>query len=326
MDAKRLTSPAFLTCLGLVGGAGAILPFIVWWLGLVVFKKPIEAEFKLTSIPAETPVFRMIGKDERYGKDVQETLGTENYISRIYVDKAPPADARPRAIELHVAYYTGTIDTVPHVPDRCMVGAGWSIAGGPWIVPVPLDRGRWIEDDAASAEARAAGTAAGSVGADSPIFSGRLSPASHAPGNRVRLPRGIEHVQMRVTEFEKPGTGQRMFAGFFFIANGGLTPRAEEVRLLAYDLRSDYAYYAKVQVSSEQVKSAEELARVAADLLDDLLPDVMQCVPDWTDVLRGDYPPDNPRRHGAPSALQTTPINRRPHADALWEGSAWHLA
>lgn len=318
MDAKRLKSPAFLACLALIGGAGLVLPFVVAWLGLVVFKSPIEAEFKLTSLPAETTVFRQLGKDERFGKDIQETLGTENYISRLYVEKEPAPGVKPRAAELHMAYYTGTIDTVPHVSDRCMVGAGWSIVGGPWVVPIPLDHSRWIVDDAASADNKAAGVGAASGGGESPIYSGRLSPNSRAPGNRVRLPRGIENVQMRVIEFELPGTGKRMFAGYFFIANGGLTPSAENVRLLAYDLRSDYAYYLKVQLSSEQVTTAQELARVAADMLDELLPDLMQCVPDWTDVLRGDYPPDNPRRKASADASRSffAPVLSRPLAAA----------
>jgi len=69
-------------------------------------------------------------------------------------------------------------------------------------------------------------------------------------------------------------------------------PRAEGVRTLAFDLRSDYAYYLKVQFTSGAVSSSEELARQAGDLLEDLLPEIMRCVPDWIEVELGRYPPE----------------------------------
>jgi hypothetical protein len=47
---------------------------------------------------------------------------------------------------------------------------------------------------------------------------------------------------------------------------------------------------------SGSVGSAEELAAQAAGLLDEVLPDLMQCVPDWTEVEEGRWPADNPRR------------------------------
>jgi hypothetical protein len=114
----------------------------------------------------------------------------------------------------------------------------------------------------------------------------------------VRLPRGIENLQLRVFEFKHPGSNDPMYAGYFFIANGGLTPMAEGVRLLAFDLHSDYAFYMKVQFTATHIKGKEELAAIAGSMLDDMLPEIMQCVPDWVDVMRGEYPADNPRRKG----------------------------
>jgi hypothetical protein len=85
-------------------------------------------------------------------------------------------------------------------------------------------------------------------------------------------------------------------AGYFFIANGSAVAGADGVRLLAFDLKNDYAYYMKVQFTSMQAESPEELAEVASSLLDDLLGEMMLCVPDWIDVLAGRWPEDNPRR------------------------------
>ena len=126
------------------------------------------------------------------------------------------------------------------------------------------------------------------------------SPDSRAPGSRVRLPHGIENLELRVFAFQEPGSTEPLYAGYFFIANGGLTSSAQSVRLLAFDLKSDYAYYLKVQFSATRIKGPEDLASLAASLLDEILPDLMQCVPDWTDVIRGEYPADNPRRRARP--------------------------
>ncbi len=41
-----------------------------------------------------------------------------------------------------------------------------------------------------------------------------------------------------------------------------------------------------------------------SSLIGELLPDLMRCVPDWEDVLRGDYPADNPLR-GAKGGAKT---------------------
>jgi hypothetical protein len=84
---------------------------------------------------------------------------------------------------------------------------------------------------------------------------------------------------------------QPFYAGYFFVANGGWVSSAEGVRLLAFDLRTKYAFYMKVQVTSVSgITSGEQLAKEAASLLDGLLPELMLCVPDWVEVEEGRYP------------------------------------
>ncbi len=132
------------------------------------------------------------------------------------------------------------------------------------------------------------------------LYPNRLHPHpySDTPGTRVRLPRDItpEHpVPIRVSGFGESGKEQ-LFAGYFFIANGGVVANANDVRTLAFDLTSDYAYYLKVQVTSSSPSSGEELVERAASLLDGLMGEIMRCSPDWVDVETGRYPEDNPRR------------------------------
>jgi exosortase len=248
-------------------------------------KLPIEAPGGRTlasNLPRETDSWRTVGADRVESAEVLEELGTRNYVNRYYAEKNPAPGARPRVIELHAAYYTGQIDTVPHVPERCFVGGGLQQASSARVVPLDLDRSRWIPDPGAPA-------------GEEPVFTARTSTRwSDSRGARVRLPRGIESVGLRASGYQVPRVGE-IFAGYFFIANGGIATSANDVRLLAFDLTDDYAFYLKVQFngsSAQGIGSPEELAEVASDLLDELLPDLMMCVPDWVEVTQGRYPPD----------------------------------
>ncbi|MCL4741966.1 MAG: exosortase-associated EpsI family protein [Phycisphaerales bacterium] len=270
---------AALLAAALLGAGAASLHAMVSGLGLHLRKLPIHPADGRTlgSLPLETASWVRIAADRVESVEVEGTLGTDNYLTRLYAERSP-ADPRKRIeVELHAAYYTGMIDTVPHVPERCFVGGGLQMARGARTIALPLDVSRWSPDPDVPEEL-------------GPIYRVRAS-----DGRRVRLPRNAESLEMRVSEYTLPGE-RRLFAGYFFVANGGWVSSAEGVRLLAFNLRDDYAYYLKVQVNSATVESAEELAQVAGSLLGELLGDLMLCVPDWVAVQTGEYPPDNPRR------------------------------
>lgn len=253
-------------------------------------KRPIHPQSGLTvqALPRVTANWEQVGKDRIESAEILEELGTENYVTRAYQERSPAPGQTPRRVELHVAYYTGKIDTVPHVPDRCFVGGGMRIEGATINVPLKLDDSGWLLDTSPDIPEEWAGE----------IYTVRLSgERSNAWGQRVRLPRRPHDLKLRCTEFVAPG-GARLMAGYFFIANGGAVAGADGVRLLAFDLKNDYAYYMKVQFTSTQVESPEQLADLASSLLDDLLGEMMLCVPDWIDVLAGRWPEDNPRRAG----------------------------
>jgi hypothetical protein len=91
-------------------------------------------------------------------------------------------------------------------------------------------------------------------------------------------------MAIRVNPYIQPGSDRRMFAGYFFIANGGHCANAEEVRLLAFSLQDTYAYYLKVQVSTISVSTAEEYTAACRSLLGELLPEIMLCTPDWPEL------------------------------------------
>jgi exosortase len=289
MDWSWLARPAFVVSLAIMLGCAAGMSAGIRFFGIYTTKLAIRAEHRLNSIATETASWSRLGSDRKEPKEVEAELGTDNYISRLYVRReAPGADTKsqrgPVGLEFHAAYYTGMVDTVPHVPERCMVGAGWQITEGPWTVEIPVDRSTWTEDPSVPGVWR----------------------VRDANGKRIRLPRDADRVQLRVTKYEGP-RGARLYAGYFFLANGGWTPTAEGVRLLAFDLKDDYAYYCKVQFSSNTVAGPEELAAQAGTLLSELYPEIMRCVPDWTEVAAGRYPDDNPRRKADASTPREAP-------------------
>lgn len=279
MSLRRVATPAFLAALAILVGGAVGLTAAIGAMGAHLQKLPIYPAGpgegpKFASLPRSCDGWEQLGVDAQLSAEVIEELGTRNQVSRVYQRTATPEGGAPKAFELHCAYYTGTIDTVPHVPERCYVGGGMTFDGESVIVPIKLDLSLFPVDRLLDPE-RYGG----------PIRRGRTLDGLH-----VHMPRGLERLSMNVTPY-RDQTGRRLFAGYFFIANGGTVPLADNVRLLAYQIREKYAYYAKVQFMTGDVESAEELANLAADYLNKMLPDIMRRVPDWVDVTDGRYPP-----------------------------------
>lgn len=262
--------------------------------GIHLRKTPIypRNNRQLSTIPTETPGWTRIGQDRIESPEIVETLGTENYLTRSYTRRGG-ADATPVVLEFHAAYYTGTIEMVPHIPERCFVGGGLLQSQASRVIDLPLTGESWLSDPTVPEDL---------AGLNGVIYTVRLpnNPKyTDAPGRRVRLPRGVgpeNPLQMRCSEFTLPD-GSKYYAGYFFIANGGTVPTANDVRSLAFNLTDDYAYYLKVQVNSATAGSIEELAEASAELLDELIGEIMRCVPDWVEVQQGVYPtPDDTAR------------------------------
>lgn len=279
--------PAYLIPLVLMLCAAVGMGMAIKAYGYHLKKKPIYAPGGrlVSSLPSETLHWIRNGSDRTESAETIEALGTQNYLSRRYVRKDSIGSKKIISIEIHVAYYTGMIDTVPHVPERCFVAGGMLQVRDAVIAPMKLDQSRWSPDKDVQ------GDMAGR------IWHANLVNQYGANAGRVHLPRDPENIKLRVSEFTVDGT--KLLAGYFFIANGGTTPEAENVRLLAFNLEDEYAYFCKVQFTSSSVDTAEELNEQASSLLSDLLPDLMQCVPDWVSVQAGEYPEDNPNRKSA---------------------------
>lgn len=268
-----------VTLLTLTLSSAAVNAAIVFG-GFVTVKLPIYPEdgrALMAISPTALDSWSAVGPDLRENDEVEKTLGTSNYLTRRYVKNDPDPRGRPKSLQLHSAYYTGSIDTVPHVPERCMVGAGWQIDSDPRILSVNLDRSRWVPDPR-DPEAMKLG-----------YLRMRTGSKSDKPGWPVNLPKGIGDVRMQVTKFVAPD-GTPLYAGYFFVANGQVATTAFDVRRMAFDKTAKYAYYMKIQFSTVDAASETEFVERAAELLNELLPELMRCVPDWLKVERGEYP------------------------------------
>ena len=151
---RRLVALAVVGAILLVGGIG--LNAAVASFKLSFKKLPVPLREKVQTIPGQLGTWVQTSKEERFSPEMEAELNTLDYIDRWYVDlrKADPAMRQEweaaavkdeplkarlyenvtkndplGAVKVHIAYYTGAVDTVPHIPDRCMVAGGFDPAG-----------------------------------------------------------------------------------------------------------------------------------------------------------------------------------------------------
>ncbi len=120
----------------LVAAAGAN---VATWLVPGMFgKKRVELTKPLVDMPesfgdrfvlAKNTNFgakHIIDGKERLRPDTIELLGTRDFITWYYLDTAhKDRSGRPDTfVRMHVVYYTGLLDAVPHVADICMLAGG----------------------------------------------------------------------------------------------------------------------------------------------------------------------------------------------------------
>lgn len=307
-----------LAAVGLRAGVAAM--------GWVLLKKPLPLRQPLDAISevlagpaastafdaadpaalAETAIvadrYRLVKREPRMPKDAEDMLGTDKYITWVYHDTSRSPNEAGAFIRMHLPYYTGTIETVPHVPDRCLVETG-QVVGKKTFPTVQLHPATYRP-----AEQRP-GVAMTKVDGQT----------VHAPG---------ASVPMTMLEFAKTERMPHPFCvTYFFIANGQFVADPEGVRLKAFDLANEYAYFAKVElmpVMRIQLRDRygkpktndageplygyipyadgpEQALSAVSDFLSAALPEIMACLPDMHEV----------EQNGAPAA-GTGPVGPRP--------------
>ena len=240
-------------------------------------KESIRPRLALASLPPQLGAWHKVGDDAVLSEEMIESLGSGQFLTRTYALDDKAASSK---LALHVVYYTGQIDAVPHVPDRCFVAGGYEPQTSvPENIDLNIDQSEWVLLDEGSKE----------FGHTYPQIQ-RPHPVT-GDQETIRLPLG--DLKLRTSEFRHPGMGEiPIFAGYFFLANGQVAVTPSDVHRFAFDLSSKYSYYCKVQITAvlKQGEDKEIFVSRATDFLDDLLPQLMRCLPDWFEVETGSYP------------------------------------
>lgn len=273
----RHARTAFIAAIVVLAGGAVGLRAAATALDVYLRKLPVEMREHFDNIPRTLGSWVAFHESEKLSPEMIEELGTNLYFDRYYA-KDRGSSARTTvastdgaiSLNVHLTYYTGLIDAVPHVPDRCLVAAGFNAKTHPVNVPITLDRSGWFEDPD---RRRRDG---------SPVWYQVVPNRITSRPERIRMPDG--EFALRTTQFTSDAEGVSIFAGYFFVANDEVTPNPEGVKRLAFRLDQKYAYYCKVQFTAIGDASLTEAAFVdaSADLLAELLPHLMRCLPDWS--------------------------------------------
>lgn len=231
----------------------------------VLIKEAVPLRHKLWKLPAEAGPWKLFRDDPPLSAEVLQALKTEQYLSRLYEDTSWPEDKPGRLVRLHIAYYTDTPDTVPHVPDRCFVAGG----------------------------AQGMGTSTATLALTGPGYEGQpagdqfFHKATLEPEARM-LGREIDATVFTYADPKRPRHTEHVL--YFFVANGQVLSTPDLVRAQGFDPRDRYSFYCKVEIQVFGVSDKAVAQERAASLLSHMMPDVMACLPDWVDVRAGLWP------------------------------------
>jgi len=153
---KRLLSqPDFVIVFALLAISALSLNFATDYLKLHFRKRPVALRVSdwgaPDGIPATLGHWVQISHDKPLDPDTEHILATRQYVYRDYINadavgaqqveelrQMPPEQRgsavaelesrRPEAVmHVGITYYTGMVDTVAHIPDRCYIGDGFDV-------------------------------------------------------------------------------------------------------------------------------------------------------------------------------------------------------
>ncbi len=226
-------------------------------------------------IPARVGKWVQVTKDEPLDHAVQEVLGTKEFVFRDYVDSTVVTESeiawfadkssRQRAeklaesqsrhpsaiVTVAITYYTGLVDTVPHVPEKCYVADGFEPVN-PQTIPVTL------------------GTTADGKPRE---LSYRFIHFEDMTG-AGRVDRDVAYLFHVNGQYESSNVGVR-------------NQLANLLQRKSYFAKIELMTTGR-PVADAQKGAAQQYSRAAFDdLLTAVLPEVERCLPDWKKVAAG---------------------------------------
>ena len=279
MNWQKVLTPPFIVAGSILLLALVALQSVLGALQLHTIKKAVPLREQLFLIPYEIGPYRNVKELEEppLPKEVEAELGTDKYIGRTYWDSRRKKTDTGSMVRLFVSYYTGTPDTVPHVPERCMV-AGGAKGLGIYYREMDLSSARYYhitegDDDHRQLMART------------------------EQGHKVRMP--TNEVTVRAFDSLMFSADSPSTVMYFFAANGRYIADPKGVRILVFDLRDKYAYWCKIELVAGHLAAGagfvgegpeDDAVATAERFLTYALPEIMACLPDWVEVREERYP------------------------------------
>lgn len=146
---RVLSQRAFLVVTAILLLAAVGLNGATQYMQLHFKKLPVPPARPLTEVPDKLGPWLQVSIDEAMDRDFQDALATDKYVFRDYVDTrlVTPSELeqfkdklprerkalvaalqmkKPQAVvNVGLTYYTGLVDTVAHIPDRCYIADGY---------------------------------------------------------------------------------------------------------------------------------------------------------------------------------------------------------
>ena len=271
---------AFVVAFVMLALCAGSLNGVANWLKWNYRKLPVDLRVSSLKegIPAKVGHWMQVSTDQGINPEEEQVLGTPKYVFRDYVNiralKLQPGDvdllnkasAGERAMQLAqwrqidptavlkvaVTYYTGLVDTVAHIPERCYVADGYEVKDSK-VIPASL------------------GMYASGASRDIKFRFLSFEDQSNL-GSRVQ--------------------GVTRYVGYVFHCDGAYQDDVLAVRASLANLLERYGYYAKIELMIEAPTTGKSEpsetggyrdASVAAmkDFLVAGLPEVEKCLPDW---------------------------------------------
>ena len=126
---RLFRKPAFVTCTLVLLVCGTGLHVLAGQLKAYLRKEAAPLRKKLDQLDLQKLGPYRLLKALRISEEIEEELGTTDYLQWFLEDTSVPENDPRRRLTLFITYYTGNPDKVPHVPDWCYVGSGGQIEG-----------------------------------------------------------------------------------------------------------------------------------------------------------------------------------------------------